>query len=140
MSSGVQHLFPPTNTEEYLTLNPAAAEWMMGLPSGHVTECPGVSRSEQLKCIGNGVVPQHAALAIRTLLDIETPPSAGYKPSLGGVVTDDTESLIDSLDTDELRERFANAHCAPECDSECECAIIWRLCDLLDEARARPTE
>jgi DNA (cytosine-5)-methyltransferase 1 len=43
-------------------------EWMMGLPAGHVTEAP-IARSSQLKALGNGVVPQQAALALRSLLD-----------------------------------------------------------------------
>ncbi|WP_406088171.1 hypothetical protein [Streptomyces virginiae] len=40
----------------------------MGLPAGHVTDVPGLSRTAQLKALGNGVVPQQAAHAIRTLL------------------------------------------------------------------------
>lgn len=37
----------------------------MGLPAGHVTDVPGLSRNAQLKALGNGVVPQQAALALR---------------------------------------------------------------------------
>lgn len=40
----------------------------MGLPAGHVTAVPGLSRNAQLKALGNGVVPQQAALAVRVLL------------------------------------------------------------------------
>lgn len=40
----------------------------MGLPTGHVTGVPDLSRNAQLKALGNGVVPQQAALALRTLL------------------------------------------------------------------------
>lgn len=32
----------------------------MGLPEGHVTAIPGLSRVERLKAIGNGVCPQQA--------------------------------------------------------------------------------
>ena len=39
----------------------------MGLPAGHVTDVP-ISRNAQLKALGNGVVPQQAALALRWLL------------------------------------------------------------------------
>jgi DNA (cytosine-5)-methyltransferase 1 len=47
-------------------------EWMMGLPAGWITDC-GLTRNEELKACGNGVVPQQAALALRMLLDrIET--------------------------------------------------------------------
>lgn len=49
-------------------LAPEFVEWMMGLPNGHVTGAP-ITRAQQLKALGNGVVPQQAALAVRTLLD-----------------------------------------------------------------------
>lgn len=49
-------------------LSPAAVEFMMGLPVGWVTDVPGLSRNEQLKALGNGVVPQQAAHALRLLL------------------------------------------------------------------------
>ncbi|PCN46986.1 hypothetical protein Csp2054_14175 [Curtobacterium sp. 'Ferrero'] len=49
-------------------LAPEFVEWMMGLPAGHVTGAP-ITRAQQLKALGNGVVPQQAALAVRTLLE-----------------------------------------------------------------------
>ena len=48
-------------------LSPAFVEWMMGLPAGWVTDS-GIPRAAQLKALGNGVVPQQAALALRMLL------------------------------------------------------------------------
>lgn len=48
-------------------LNAAFAEWMMGLPEGHVTAVPGLSRAEQLKAIGNGVCPPQAYRALELL-------------------------------------------------------------------------
>ncbi len=39
----------------------------MGLPSGWVTGV-GLSRTQQLRILGNGVVPQQAALALDVLL------------------------------------------------------------------------
>lgn len=43
-------------------------EWMMGLPEGHVTGPDlGLPREHQLRLLGNGVVPQQAALAVRQL-------------------------------------------------------------------------
>jgi DNA (cytosine-5)-methyltransferase 1 len=48
-------------------LSPAFVEWMMGLPAGHVTAVPDLTRTQQLKALGNGVVPQQAAAAIRLL-------------------------------------------------------------------------
>jgi DNA (cytosine-5)-methyltransferase 1 len=63
----------PAPTEPGRTGNPRLAprfvEWMMGLPDGHVTDpAIGISRNDQLKALGNGVVPQQAALALRHLL------------------------------------------------------------------------
>jgi DNA (cytosine-5)-methyltransferase 1 len=49
-------------------LSPRFSEWMMGLPAGWVTAVPGLGRNEQLKALGNGVVPQQAAEALRLLL------------------------------------------------------------------------
>ena len=49
-------------------LAPEFVEWMMGLPAGHVTDAP-LTRAQQLKSLGNGVVPQQAALAVRVLLE-----------------------------------------------------------------------
>ena len=45
-------------------------EWMMGLPNGWVTDS-GIPRNAQLKALGNGIVPQQMALALRLLLDDE---------------------------------------------------------------------
>jgi len=39
----------------------------MGLSEGWVTEVPGLTRSAQLKALGNGVVPQQATLALELM-------------------------------------------------------------------------
>jgi DNA (cytosine-5)-methyltransferase 1 len=50
-------------------LNPELTEWMMGWPFGWVTaSIIGLSRAEQLKACGNGVVLQQAIAALRMLL------------------------------------------------------------------------
>jgi DNA (cytosine-5)-methyltransferase 1 len=49
-------------------LSPRFVEFLMGLPAGHVTGVPGLSRNDQLKALGNGVVPQQAAYATRIWL------------------------------------------------------------------------
>jgi DNA (cytosine-5)-methyltransferase 1 len=51
-------------------LSPRFVEWLMGLPAGHVTGVPGLTRNEQLKALGNGVVPAQAEAAIRHLLEL----------------------------------------------------------------------
>jgi len=43
-------------------------EWMMGVPDGWVTGV-GLSRTQELKMLGNGVVPQQAAAAYGWLLE-----------------------------------------------------------------------
>ena len=48
-------------------LNPAFAEWMMGLQPGWITDVD-ITRNEQLKACGNGVVPQQATLALQELM------------------------------------------------------------------------
>ena len=47
-------------------VNPLFVEWMMGLPEGWVTG-HGLSASEELRMLGNGVVPQQAELALELL-------------------------------------------------------------------------
>jgi DNA (cytosine-5)-methyltransferase 1 len=47
-------------------LNAKFVEYMMGLPSGWVTDL-GFSRTQQLKMLGNGVVPQQAYYALQLL-------------------------------------------------------------------------
>lgn len=52
-------------------LSSKLTEWMMGLPDGWITSV-GLTRNEELKACGNGVVPQQAALALSILLkDVE---------------------------------------------------------------------
>lgn len=41
----------------------------MGLPAGHVTAVPGLTRNQQLRALGNGVVWQQGAAALVHLLD-----------------------------------------------------------------------
>jgi DNA (cytosine-5)-methyltransferase 1 len=51
-------------------LNPSFVEWMMGLPKNHVCN-QGLSRTAELKMLGNGIVPQQCALALCVLLGDE---------------------------------------------------------------------
>ncbi|WP_343466302.1 DNA cytosine methyltransferase [Rhodococcus aetherivorans] len=57
------------NTKGKPRLAAPFAEWMMGIPAGWVTDpAIGISRPEQLKAIGNGVVPQQAVAAFGAIL------------------------------------------------------------------------
>ena len=47
-------------------LNTKFFEYMMGLPDGWVTDLD-LSRAQQFKLLGNGVVPQQAYLALELL-------------------------------------------------------------------------
>ena len=49
-------------------LNAQFVEYMMGLTQGWVTDS-NLSRSQQLKMLGNGVVPQQAYYALQLLCD-----------------------------------------------------------------------
>ena len=51
-------------------LNATFVEYMMGLPVGWVTDLD-ISRSQQLKLLGNGVVPQQAYKAIEQLMAVK---------------------------------------------------------------------
>jgi hypothetical protein len=71
-------------------------EWMMGVPAGWIVDV-GLTRNEELKACGNGVVPQQAALALRVLLEGITLPSGG-----GGGVKLPTPTVSDTY-TDNLK-------------------------------------
>lgn len=58
----------PGPVDDQRRLNPLFVEWMMGLPRGWVTDVLD-KRGPTLKCLGNGVVPQQAALALRLLVE-----------------------------------------------------------------------
>jgi DNA (cytosine-5)-methyltransferase 1 len=67
----------PTGKGGAHRLSPRFVEFMQGLPAGHVTDPaiwhgwkPSAARNAQLKALGNGVVPQQAATAIRHLLGV----------------------------------------------------------------------
>lgn len=53
----------PTGRNGTHRLSSRFIEWMMGLPDGWVTECE-LSRSAELRILGNGVVPRQATAAL----------------------------------------------------------------------------
>lgn len=64
---------PPRREGGKPQLSARFVEWLMGLPDGHVTGADlGLSRERQLRMLGNGVVPQQAALAVGTLTRLRT--------------------------------------------------------------------
>ena len=58
-------------------LSPEFVEWLMMLPAGHVTGVPHLTRAQQLKALGNGVVPAQAAEGIARCLAIVRAGAAG---------------------------------------------------------------
>lgn len=58
----------PDGKENKHRLSSRFTEWLMGLPEGWITNV-GLTRAEELKACGNGVVPQQAKLALAILLD-----------------------------------------------------------------------
>lgn len=70
-------------------LAPAFSEFLMGLSPGYVSALP-LPRTAQLRVLGNGVVPQQAAYAVRLLLadlaELTPTPSPGLPgtpPAIG---------------------------------------------------------
>ena len=62
---------PPTREGGRARLSPRFVEWLMGVEDGHVTgEDLGLTREQQLRLLGNGVVPQQGAAAIYQLTKI----------------------------------------------------------------------
>jgi hypothetical protein len=85
----------PDGREGAHRLSSEFTEWMMGLPAGWVTGC-GLTRNEELKACGNGVVPQQAELALRILLE-----GISFEPAGGGQVMFPTPTVSDIF-TDNL--------------------------------------
>ena len=61
---------PPKAPTDERGLSPRFVEWVMGLPVDWVCGL-GLSRIAELKALGNGVVPQQAALALRLLAEMK---------------------------------------------------------------------
>jgi DNA (cytosine-5)-methyltransferase 1 len=57
-------------------LSPRFVEWMQGVEPGWVTNVPGLSRSDMLRLLGNGVVPRQGGAALWWLSAQELPEAA----------------------------------------------------------------
>ena len=68
--SEMQLQTPPNPLDIDGKLNAKFVEYMMGLPNGWVTDV-GLSRAQQIKILGNGVVPQQAKLALELLTAVD---------------------------------------------------------------------
>jgi hypothetical protein len=79
----------PDGKEGAHRLSSAFTEWMMGLPEGWITDV-GLSRNDELKACGNGVVPQQAELALRVLLEGVPLPIGGGQVNLPTPTVSDT--------------------------------------------------
>jgi DNA (cytosine-5)-methyltransferase 1 len=86
-------------------------EWMMGLPAGWITDV-GLSRNEELKACGNGVVPQQAALALRVLLEGIALPSGGGQVNLPTPTVSDT--FTDNLKSSQQKEGSMHSVTLPQ--------------------------
>ena len=87
----------PDGKEGNHRLSSKFTEWMMGLPKGWITDV-GLTRNEELKLAGNGVVPQQAELALKILLENTPPPPLGPNltklptPTVSDTYTDNLKS------------------------------------------------
>ena len=91
----------PDGKEGAHRLSSAFTAWMMGVPEGWITDC-GLTRNEELKACGNGVVPQQAELALRVLLEGIALPSGGGQVNLPTPTVSDT--FTDNLKSSQQQE------------------------------------
>lgn len=92
-------------------LSSAFTEWMMGVPEGWITDV-GLSRNDELKACGNGVVPQQAALALRALLEGITLPRGGGQVNLPTPTVSDT--FTDNLASTQQKEGSMHSVTLPQ--------------------------
>jgi DNA (cytosine-5)-methyltransferase 1 len=92
-------------------LSPRFVEWMMGLPDGHVTAPTiGLTRAQALKCLGNGVVPQQAILALHHLTGRGAVSAAAGGPLLPTPAVNDMGEGKIPAEWDAWTERMRAAH------------------------------
>ncbi len=143
---------PPDPTEPNRNgaprLRPAFAEWMMGLPAGHVTN--SLDRSPALKALGNGVVPQQLAQAWLYLTSTTGDDGVQYMGGKARIAKDLARVMLEiAPQRDVYLEPFlGGCHVLPQMaphfdlsiatDVMPDVAILWR--DALAGAFVPPTE
>jgi hypothetical protein len=87
-------------------------EFLMGIPDGHVTDpAIGLTRAQQLKACGNGVVPSQAEAALRLLTGQQpTARPAVDGPLLPTPAVNDMGAGKTPADWDEWTARMKDAH------------------------------
>jgi hypothetical protein len=101
----------PDGKEGSHRLSSAFTEWMMGVPQGWITDV-GLTRNEELKACGNGVVPQQAELALRVLLDGVPLPRGGGQVNLPTPTVSDT--FTDNLASTQQKEGSMHSVTLPQ--------------------------
>ena len=101
----------PDGKDDNHRLSSAFTEWMMGLPGGWITDV-GLSRNDELKACGNGVVPQQAELALRVLLEGITLPRGGGQVNLPTPTVSDT--FTDNLSSTQQKEGSMHSVTLPQ--------------------------
>lgn len=107
-------------------------EWMMGLPDNWITG-HGLSRNDELKMAGNGVVPQQAELALRILLDGVTFEPVGGQVNLPTPTVSDI--FTDSLRSTQQKEGSMHSVTLPQAVK----MIDTHLADTIERARPQIT-
>ena len=92
-------------------LSSSFTEWMMGLEPGWIVG-NGLSRNEELKMCGNGVVPAQAQLALRVLLQGVALPSGGGQVNLPTPTVSDT--FTDNLKSSQQKEGSMHSVTLPQ--------------------------
>jgi DNA (cytosine-5)-methyltransferase 1 len=101
----------PDGKEGAHRLSSAFTEWMMGVPEGWITNC-GLSRNDELKACGNGVVPQQAELALRVLLQGITLPEKWGQVNLPTPTVSDT--FTDNLKSTQQKQGSMHSVTLPQ--------------------------
>lgn len=59
---------PPDDADGPPRPAPAFVEWLMGLPTGWVTDSGGLTQNQQITALGNGLLPPLQAVSALSLL------------------------------------------------------------------------